>query len=114
MDDVQALRAVMEAGFEAMKERFDDERGLQLQRHTENIGRLASIEREVRHTNGRVTRNEEQIKSLFAQGRRHDSTHEDDTDDAKTITRIDLRYLLAAFIGGAALLAWLLHLIGKI
>jgi hypothetical protein len=110
MDDVQALQRLMEAGFEALKERLDDDRTVQTQRHNENVGRLASIEREVRHTNGRVTRNEEQIKSLF----RRTERKPEEEEEQKFISRLDFRYLILSFVAGALVLAWLLHLIGKL
>lgn len=40
---------------DALSQRFDDERAMNVERHEENVTRLERIEGEVRKTNGRVT-----------------------------------------------------------
>jgi hypothetical protein len=54
MEDVRVLLAKIEGGIENLQHRLDDHRRLADQQHSENVGRLQSIEREVRVTNGRV------------------------------------------------------------
>ncbi len=48
------ILARIDARLEALQERLDDQRNLAERQHAENVGRLVSIEREVRVTNGRV------------------------------------------------------------
>jgi len=68
VDETQALRnelrALLDSLTERMEERFDASADLSKERHAENVTRLGRIELEVRMTNGRVTRNEEQIRTL--------------------------------------------------
>lgn len=61
-----ALQAEMRAGFSATNRRFDEGRQETRDRHDDNIRRLDRIETEVRATNGRVTRHDEQIRTLFS------------------------------------------------
>lgn len=56
---------VLIAKLDALRDRFEDERDANAERHSENVARLGRIEDQVRQTNGRVTRAEEQIKTLF-------------------------------------------------
>lgn len=104
MDDVQALQRVMEARFEAVLARLDDDRELATQRHEENRLRLQGIDVEVRRTNGRVTRTEEQIRSLFARLKK----------PVDGITLANLKWYLACAGGGFAACMFLMKLMGKL
>lgn len=52
------------AKLDALRERFDDERETNADRHSENVTRLERIEHEVKRTNGRVTTLEEKQRTL--------------------------------------------------
>lgn len=118
-DDVlHYLRDEMRAGFDAIKALRLEDRALASQRHSENVerfrsqdGKLDDIDGQVRTTNGRLTKAEEQIKTLFRGKCWNDD--DDDAGDDRAVTRVDLRYLIVAFAAGAGVLAWLLHLAGK-
>lgn len=73
---------------------------LSREQHAENLTRLDRIETEVRRTNGRVTRLEEQVKSLWRALKRGVSKPEDGEQGG--ISRRDVAVFLA---GGAGLLA---------
>lgn len=124
MDEiVKYLRDEMRAGFEAIKALRLEDRALSSQRHSENVerfrkqdGKLDDIDDQVRTTNGRLTKAEEQIKILFRgkcwiDGKEHKA--DEPKDDERPLTRIDFRYLILAFGAGAGALAWLYHLSGK-
>jgi hypothetical protein len=112
MDDVQALREVMEARFEAVLGRLDDREGVATQRHAENVLRLQGIDVEVRRTNGRVTRAEEQIRSLFKRSKdRTDSSH---GDAGERLFWMRLRWVAWAAGGGFSGALVVLKLMGKL
>lgn len=68
--ELAGLLATVEQGFIAVNRRLDDQAGVQRDRHDENIERLDRIETEAKQTNGRVTRHDEQIRTLFARAER--------------------------------------------
>lgn len=120
MEDVRYLREEMRAWFEAMKQQRLEDRALSTQRHSENIARFAkqdekldSIDDQVHATNGRVTKAEEQIRTLF-NGVAGPRGERGEKGDERTVTRFDLRYLILAFAAGGAFIVWLLHLVGKL
>lgn len=59
-DDVQIVLERLDA----LRQRFEDERDAQADRHAENVGRMENIFTEVRRTNGRVTTLEAQQRTL--------------------------------------------------
>jgi len=93
--------------FDALLARLDDQREVSSQRHAENVERLRRIEEEVRRTNGRVTRNEEQIKTLFRQDKAEPAGTE-------TVTLSRLKWYLACLAAGFGSALWLMHLLGKV
>jgi hypothetical protein len=64
--------------------------------------RLESIETETKRTNGRVTRAEEQIRTLFRRGR----------EVAHALTLADLKWYLAVAGGSIGGTYWALHVLG--
>lgn len=61
MDDMQQMQVALvkiEAGITHLTSRLDESARVREMQHAENTGRLASIEREVRATNGRVNLHE--------------------------------------------------------
>jgi 2-polyprenyl-3-methyl-5-hydroxy-6-metoxy-1,4-benzoquinol methylase len=62
--EVEALKSIMTAQFDAIQRRWDDMAVVQTERHAENVRRLMLIEQEARTTNGRVTKSEQQIIAL--------------------------------------------------
>lgn len=106
MDDVQALKELMTTEFRLLREQRDEDRVVSSQRHTENVSRLVAIEVEVRATNGRVTRHDEQIKTLF--GRSASST------GVEGVTLDRLKWYLACTGGGFGAAIGILKLMGKL
>lgn len=129
---IAALKATVEAGFAAMTRRQDDFRAqhdarmdrierVQADRHDENSGHLERIEAKQDQTNGKVIRHEgqihtliEQVRTLFKRLDRRRGTDERPSDDDRPVTRVDLRWLILAFAGGVAALAWFLKALGKL
>lgn len=88
---ITRLTALCEARFADMDRRFDAQ-GEQ----------LSSIEAEAKRTNGRVTRLEEQIRTLFRRGR----------EAAHAVTLADLKWYLAVAGGSIGGTYWVLHALG--
>lgn len=63
--DVRSLQAFIVARFDAVDRRLDDSREQTLRMHEENRAELGEIKEQVYRTNGRMTRAEEQIRTLF-------------------------------------------------
>lgn len=76
------LSAAIRHGLDNVTRRMDDHQSLARVQHQENVTRLERIETEVRTTNGRVTRHDEQLRTLF---RRHDAKPHGETMDAETL-----------------------------
>jgi len=91
-----ALGAKVESGFSAMNRRMDDNEDVQRDRHDENVERLKEIEKDVKETNGRVTRHDEQIRTLFARLK---------TSIASSTSTYGKRELGIFLSGGASLIA---------
>lgn len=112
MNDVElqialaTLTEKVDSGLRSVDRRFDDQQERSQQRHVENISRLERIEAEVRRTNGRVTRAEEQIKTIFralatkAKTAAHEAAEE--ISERTGITRRDV-YMLG--VGGGGIMA---------
>ena len=114
--ETQILAAKVEAGFDAIGVRLDEHRELATQRHQETSHRLETIETECRKTNGRVTKNEERIRSLWMYTRqpRKAETHEPSTDAEKdTVTVGRLKWYVVCVSGGFGSCLWLMHALGK-
>jgi response regulator RpfG family c-di-GMP phosphodiesterase len=88
----------------------------QAERHVDNVTRLDRIESEVRRTNGRVTRLEERMKTVFERLKSmlHRGTGASDGNDGDGVTVGRLKWYLACAGGGFAACLWLLHAMGKI
>lgn len=93
--------------FNVILARLDDQREVSAQRHAENVERLRRIEDEVRRTNGRVTRNEEQIKTLFRQDEGQQASGE-------TVTLSRLKWYAVCVGAGFGGALWLMRLLGKL
>lgn len=89
--ELAVLRSMVETGFANERRIFEVHRGEQTERHEENRARLERIEKQVTDTNGRVTRHDEQIRTLF---RRHG--RDKDGADAPLTLSMAARYLLIA------------------
>lgn len=76
------LSAAIRHGLENVTRRMDDHQSLARVQHQENTTRLERIETEVRTTNGRVTRHDEQLRTLF---RREDTRAPVEEADAETL-----------------------------
>lgn len=99
-----ALKATVDAGFAAVNRRLDDAQVRSTERHAENVERLVRIETEARTTNGRVTRAEEQIRTLFARPK----------SKGDTLTLAELKWYLViagASVGGTVTVLQFLHLL---
>lgn len=101
---IARLTQVVESGFRAVDERFETQQEQSRHQHAENVARMDRIEGhaertevEVRKTNGRVTRLEEQVRTLFNAIERKVSAVTTDIGDRTGITRRDV----AVFIAGA-------------
>lgn len=111
------LRREMRAGLESLKarieERFDDLSEISKDRHEQNVLSLRRIEIEVRHTNGRVIRHDEQIRSLF---KKTEQTKGDKGDTgekgADAVTLDNLKWYIACVAGGFSAAFALLKLTG--
>lgn len=104
MKDVQVelaeLRTTVAHGFTAINRRFDDQFDVQRDRHEENVERLQRIEQEAKDTNGRVTRHDEQIKTLYWRM----PTTGKGTEEDRAVTKRDILTFLAG--GGSIIAAW--------
>lgn len=121
-----ALKATVEAGFASLTRRQDDFRAqhdarmdrierVQADRHDENREHLERIEGKQDQTNGQVTKHEGQIHTLIEQVKTlFKRTGRVGGDDDKAVTRIDLRWLIGAFVAGVVAFAWFLKAIGKL
>ncbi len=115
MDEMDALRQQLKEGFDrVVRQRVEDravaaqqrreDLELRQQQHEENIGRfeaqderLETIEQEVKTTNGKVIRHEEQIRTLFERGKTSPTR-------SPGITKRDVQMFLSG--GGALIAAW--------
>lgn len=79
---VAGLEATMVAARDEIRRQFADLSAAGQVRHEQNTARLERIEHEVRATNGRVTRHDEQIRTLF---RTHRGGKSAEADAASTV-----------------------------
>jgi hypothetical protein len=63
--ELAVIKNTVEQGFAAERRLFEAFRQEQTVRHDDNRDRLERIEEHAKHTNGRVTRHDEQIRTLF-------------------------------------------------
>lgn len=97
---IARLTTVLESGMSHMNRRMDDAQATTRQQHVENMDRLERIEAEVRKTNGRVTRLEEQVRTLF----RKVKEKADVLGERTGITRRDVTVFVCG--GGGLMAAW--------
>jgi hypothetical protein len=107
--EVRVLQAKVEAGFENVGRRLDAQDEQASDRHKENVDRLEAIEQEVRMTNGRVTRHDEQLKTLFERVRELGLRLLPPAS-----TRADLKWYVTLFGAGFGAALAILKLIGKL
>ena len=100
--DVQVIAAKVDAGFAFMRERFAD-----------TSERLERIEDQVRETNGRVTRHDEQLKSVREALRERAEAMKNDGESG-TIRRKDIQWWLWIAGGSIGGTIAILRLLGRL
>lgn len=100
--DTQILAAEVRSGFQSIREAMQIDRALNSERHEENREIAKDIQSQVRETNGRVTRHDEQIRTLFERVKeraRQIVAHDGEGED-RHVTLRDVG-IWVAIVGGA-------------